>query len=127
MALTELQSALFTEQSMLSVLDAGGQVVRNISFEGTGLDLDVTPGGDILVTGVGKDIGTVDDDLLIIRFDAAGNVMFRRYFEGTGGEQLGRSIISTSDGGMAIAGDTRSSRNGSSEIYFLKLNSEGKK
>jgi len=73
---------------------------------------------------------TGNDALWIVKLDALGNIQWQQYYGGTGNESA-KSIISTSDGGYAVAGFTSSNdgdvsaNNGGRDAWIMKLNSQG--
>lgn len=62
-------------------------------------------------------------DILVIRTDASGTILWQRVYDG-GADDEGHSIIQTSDGALAIAGDTTSSGAGF-ETFVVKLTPAG--
>jgi hypothetical protein len=72
------------------------------------------------VTGVDVyDVYTTNSDLLLVKADASGNMLWNERFGGNGSE-LGRSIIQTADKGYAVAGFTNSYGAGGFDFYLVK-------
>lgn len=66
------------------------------------------------------------EDLFIIKTDKSGNRLWDRLYGGSGDER-GYSIISTSDGGLAVVGSTKSFGSGNEDVWLLKLDNIGSK
>jgi hypothetical protein len=99
-----------------------------------------TPDGGCVFTGFSKSIdGDVsinkgDDDLLVAKMDAFGNIEWLKTYGGNG-QEWGRHIQLTADGGYIIAGHATSlgdfldvqGNNGGFDYWIVKLNSKGEK
>ena len=125
-------------------LDTKGRKVWAKTFGGSGSDsyglITVAADGGYLLTGItnstdGDATGNHGGfDILVLKLDAAGNKVWTKTFGGTGNE-MAYSILSTPDGGCAIAGNTGSndgdvSGNHSTstlDMWVLKLDNTGKK
>jgi len=83
-----------------------------------------TDGGYILV-GSTNSFGGGQTDVLLIKTDSLGDTLWTRTFGGTG-DDIGRSVQQTVDGGYIIGGFT-SSFGTSSDIYIIKTDAEGNK
>lgn len=66
--------------------------------------------------------GNGGKDILVIKIDAAGNLLWRNYFGG-GGDESVSSVVETSDGGLLLCG-TRV-LGGLGSTFIMKLNSDG--
>jgi len=66
----------------------------------------------------------VDDNVFIMKTSARGDSIWYHEY-GSGGEDIGQSVIQTSDGGFIIAGSTTSFGQGSGDIYLIKTDSDG--
>jgi len=86
---------------------------------------------DHLVT-VGPYVNLWNDSYLVMKFDASGNVLREDTYGGTG-DEIGRSIVPTNDGGYVIAGDTNSWEGlmdistslGNEDIWIAKIDNNG--
>jgi hypothetical protein len=63
-------------------------------------------------------------DVYVVKLDSKGNLQWTRTIGG-GDDDMGESIIQTSDGGYAIAGRTRSYSEGWMDVYIVKLDASG--
>ncbi len=69
-------------------------------------------------------------DYWVIKLNSAGTLQWQKTFGGTGND-VGRSMIRTADGGYVVAGNTQSNdgdisgNHGSSDFWVLKLSSNG--
>lgn len=73
--------------------------------------------GTSAVAGAGKNV-------CLIKTDASRNVIWEKYFGGSGNEE-GNGICQTSDGGFIIAGTTDSEGAGLKDVYLIKTDGEG--
>jgi hypothetical protein len=83
-----------------------------------------TSDGGYIVAGTTWSFGTGWDDIWILKLDSAGNIEWQRTYGGKGRDE-GECIQQTSEGGYIVAGTTESFGEGCSDIWILKLNSEG--
>jgi hypothetical protein len=109
-------------------LDATGDVAWQRSFGGSGTDqahavTQVSDGGYI-VGGYTRSFGAGGDDLLVLKLDAAGSVIWQKTYGGSGSDQV-KSIHETPDGGCILAASTDSSGAGDYDIWIIKLDSSG--
>lgn len=63
-------------------------------------------------------------DVYVLKTDAGGNLQWQRFFGGFG-EDRGRAVRQTLDGGYVIAGFTRSSPAQRADVYLIKTDSNG--
>jgi hypothetical protein len=63
-------------------------------------------------------------DVYVVKLNANGNLQWTKVIGGKK-EDLGLSLIQTSDGGYAIAGKTNSFGAGGLDVYVVKLNANG--
>ncbi|MGD8538482.1 MAG: DJ-1/PfpI family protein [Candidatus Aminicenantes bacterium] len=83
-----------------------------------------TPEGGFLITGYTFSQGTGDADILIVKVDKRGNLLWAKSYGGAGTE-YGYDCAAV-DGAFLIAGYTTSYGKGSKDVYLLKLDSDGK-
>ena len=106
-------------------LDATGDTLWTKLFGGSlndeGLHIAMIPEGNFIFTGytVTADSG---EQLLLVKIDSLGNVLWQKNYGGTGNER-GNCAIPTSDGGYIVAGVT--SPGTSSDMWILKTNALG--
>ncbi len=109
-------------------LEAGGGIVWTKTFGGVRHDdgsyVIPTVDGGYLIAGT---TDTADPargvDVLLIKTDASGNLIWQRTFGGVASEGMA-NIITTSDGGYAMSGST-SSFSQANDIYFIKTDNQG--
>lgn len=84
-----------------------------------GLNAAVTLDGDFVLTGVSKNEEGPDNDLVALRIDGDGNILWENRLSGPMLEE-GRDVISTRDGQIAIGGLINDQQDG----LVVKLNAE---
>ena len=108
--------------------------VACLQFGGTRIDeahhmIESSDGGFVMV-GHTNSFGNNSNgpngvfDVYIVKIDPSGNLAWTRTIGGTGNDE-GRSIIQTPDGGYAIAGWTNSYGAGNYDVYIARLSSTG--
>ncbi len=110
-------------------LDSNGHVVwtRTIggaSWDDYGFSIIQTTDGDYVIAGYTGSFGAGWEDVYVVKLDSMGNLLWARTIGGANHEQ-GYSIIQAADGSYVIAGYTISFGQGGSDVYVLKLDSNG--
>jgi len=109
-------------------LDAKGnlQWTRTIGGEKdeVGFSLIQTSDGGYAIAGHTKSFSAGDWDVYLVKLDAKGNLQWTRTIGGES-DDIGHSLIQTSDGGYAIAGYTISFGAGGEDVYVVKLDAKG--
>ena len=77
-----------------------------------------------IIAGGTESYGTGDRDIYLIKMDADGNESWSQTFGGSSSDE-GHSVQQTTDGGYIIAGYTHSYGAGGSDVYLIRLASEG--
>ena len=112
----------------LARYDSAGTLTFSRAWGGTGADYGIglvqTTDGGYAVTGYTNSYGAGVLDMFLAKYDSAGTLSFSRIWGGTGNE-AGRSIVQTTDGGYAIAGDTTSFGAGGGDMFLAKYDSAG--
>jgi len=109
-------------------LDADGNVSWQKTYGGSSYDhaesIQQTADGGYIVAGRTNSFGAGNYDLLVLKLDASGNVLWQKTY---GGEQMDGafSVQQTSDGGYIIGGMTESFNVESGDAWVLKLDGNG--
>ncbi|MCB9449496.1 MAG: T9SS type A sorting domain-containing protein [Flavobacteriales bacterium] len=64
------------------------------------------------------------DDVFLMKLDLNYNVLWMRSYGGSSNEEF-RQMVTTTDGGCALIGSTKSYGNGENDVYFIKTDSLG--
>ena len=86
--------------------------------------LNTSDGGYIIVGGSTSYTGTDTGDALIVKIDKDGAIEWAKTYGGTD-DDTALDIKETSDGGYIVAGWTKSSRAGSFDAWFFKIDAKG--
>jgi hypothetical protein len=109
-------------------LDADGNLrwTKTIGGSGdeVGFSLIQTSDGGYAITGTTQSFGIGETDVYVVKLDTNGNLQWTKTIGGPG-DEVGFSLIQTSDGGYAIAGATTSSGAGEADVYVVKLDANG--
>jgi hypothetical protein len=109
-------------------LDANGNLQWTKTIGGPASEegnfLIQTSDGGYAIAGYTGSFGAGKWDVYVIKLDATGNLQWTRTIGGKK-EDVGASLIQTSDGGYAIAGFTSSFGAGEWDIYVVKLDANG--
>jgi predicted secreted protein len=108
--------------------DASGNMQWNKTYGGTGADngfhMIQTVEGGYAIIGSTSSFGAGGNDVWLVKTDASGNMQWNQTYGGTGGD-LGYSLVATSDGGYALAGNTNSFGAGGTDFYVVKTDAVG--
>ena len=83
-----------------------------------------TSDGGYILAGATKPFFAANDEVYLIKTDSAGDTLWARRYGGEGDDQ-GRSVHQTPDGGYIIAGWTESFGAGLVDFYLIKTDSNG--
>jgi hypothetical protein len=89
-----------------------------------GRSLIQTSDGGYAIAGATNSFGAGYADVYVVKLDASGNIQWTKTIGGPG-DEIGFSLIQTSDGGYAIAGHTESFGTGDWDFYVVKLDTKG--
>jgi len=89
---------------------------------GIGFSLTLTGDNGVAISGSLQEGSS--QDIILIKTDTDGNLLWKKTFGGSGYE-YGATMIETSDGGFAISGITDSKGSGLEDVYLIRTNSSG--
>jgi hypothetical protein len=109
-------------------LDANGNLQWTKTIGGkkedVGISLIQTSDGGYAIAGYTSSFGAGELDVYLVKLDANGNLQWTKTIGGKK-EDVGISLIQTSDGGYAITGATKSFGTGGVNVYLVKLDAQG--
>jgi len=108
--------------------DANGNVQWAKTYGGAYWDfassVQQTSDGGYIIAGTTRSFGAGGYDILLIKTDANGNIIWAKTYGGASDEGAS-SVQQTSDGGYIVAGYTWSFSAGSSDIFLIKTDASG--
>ena len=78
----------------------------------------------VIVTGYTSSFGSGGKDVWLIKLDENGNQIWNKTYGGEGNE-YGKKVIPTGDGGYLIVGSTTSYGNGGSDVWLIRIDGYG--
>jgi uncharacterized delta-60 repeat protein len=109
-------------------LNSNGSVSWQKTYGGTSLDfawsIQQTSDGGYIVAGRAGSFGAGSNDFWVLKLNSNGTVLWQKTYGGPN-DEFANSIQQTSDGGYIVAGLTQSFGAGGSDLWVLKLNSDG--
>jgi len=116
------------EDFWLIKMDWAGYMEWNKTYGGANLDiahsLVATSDGGYALAGYTNSFDGENIDFLLVKTDEFGSMEWNQTYGGTGSEWC-RSLVATSDGGYALAGETVSFGAGSSDFWLVKTDALG--
>ncbi len=115
-------------EARLVKTDSSGNEEWNKTFGGENFaatySVIQTSDGGYALAGYTSSSATGGRDFWLVKTDSSGNEEWSKTFGGSGND-LGESVVQTSDGGYVIAGYTSSYGAGSSDFWLVKTDSSG--
>jgi hypothetical protein len=116
------------DDAWLVKINSNGVEEWNQTYGGSnidwGLSIIQTSDGGYLLAGGAESFGAGMSDMWLVKTDAAGVTQWSQNYGGITADWAA-DVISTSDGGYAVAGRTTSYGAGSGDIWLIKTNSSG--
>ncbi len=118
---------------VLLKLDSSGSVLWTKNYDnGFGNDLigsvvQTSDSGFILIGSTDNVIPCCREDILVIKTDKNGDIIWKKTYHGIDGVELGTSIKQVADGGYILTGSKDDSGAGSYKVWLLKITSTGTK
>lgn len=116
------------QDMLLAKYDTSGNLSWNKLLGGTGYDsgFSLTQIGDggYITIGYTASYGAGSYDMLLAKYDASGNLSWNKVWGGMG-DEYGKSLMQTSDGGYVATGYTTSYGAGSNDMFLAKFKSDG--
>ncbi len=114
---------------LLVKMDADGDTVWTRTYGGSSDDaglsvLEVSSGGGYMVAGKTRSFGSGGDDVYVLRVDLNGDTLWTKTYGGSS-DDIGNCLQRTSDGGYVIAGNTYSFGAGDTDVYLIRIDSNG--
>ncbi|MDO9184898.1 MAG: T9SS type A sorting domain-containing protein [Bacteroidia bacterium] len=109
-------------------MDSSGNILWSKSIGGTGNDnaysITQTIDSGYVAVGLTASTGAGDKDVLSVKLDKNGNIVWTKTYGGTGDDRA-NSIQQTIDGGFIISGVTNSFGAGNYDFYLIKTDLSG--
>ena len=108
--------------------DGAGDSLWSVRLGGNNADygnaIQQTDDGGFIIAGETASFGNGWTDFYLVKTDAAGGLQWSKTFGGSS-EEVGTSVIRTSDGGYLIAGDTQNDEQYDNDIFLVKTDANG--
>ena len=114
--------------ALVMKINSDGTIAWEKTYGGAAVDhalsVQQTTDGGYIVAGDTQSSGGGGSDAWVLKLNSRGRVTWQMTYGGSASDSVS-SIEQTSDGGYIVAGTTASSGAGNSDIWILKLNSDG--
>jgi hypothetical protein len=129
---TNSYNPLNAYEMFIAKYDLNGTLIWNKNLDESygyayGHSIVQTSDGGYAVTGETNSRGNGSIDMFIIKFNSNGDIVWTKTWHAIGGintNQIGRSIVQTSDGGYAVTGETNIVNSGGN-MFIVKYDSNG--
>lgn len=112
----------------ITKFDINGNLIWTRTVGGVNYDIGnsitKSPDGGYAICGYTESYGMGGRDVYLVKVDGNGILQWTKTIGGTGNEE-GNSIVNSNDGGYVIAGYSSSFGAGNTDIYIIKLDSNG--
>ena len=98
----------------------------DFTFYDFGKSVQQTSDGGFIVIGISRQFVGMDDDIILLKTDSMGNKQWGKTFGGNN-DDYAFIVKQISDGGYIIVGRTASFSTGDSDIWLIKIDSNGNK
>ncbi|MCD6131828.1 MAG: hypothetical protein J7J61_06990 [Candidatus Hydrothermae bacterium] len=109
-------------------LDADGNIKWQKAYGGAGAGDEanavVESGGDIIVAGHTYSFGAGSSDVLVVKLDENGDILWQKAYGGSGAEDA-YGVAVADNGDIIVVGETESFGSGSYDILVLRLDGSG--
>ncbi|MDK2914937.1 MAG: hypothetical protein PWQ79_1852 [Thermococcaceae archaeon] len=110
-------------------LDENGNIKWQKTYGGSDGDsfgsVAIDSNGDIIVGGWTESLGTGNGDAWVLRLDENGNVKWQKTYGGSSYDGASAVVINKNTGDVVVAGYTEGFGAGGSDVWVLRLDSEG--
>ena len=109
-------------------LDSSGDTVWEKTYGGkkkdVAFDVKETEDGGFVISGKNRSTGAGNYDLWVFKLDKSGKMMWEKIYGGEDMEE-GRAVALRENGGLLVAGFTKSKGAGKADLWILKLDDSG--
>jgi hypothetical protein len=109
-------------------IDGSGNVIWQRVIGGSGFDglgpIVRSPAGGYVLAGTTTSFGAGGNDAWVLKIDDGGNIVWQKTYGGSGDDGAS-DVVNADDGGYVVVGSTSSFGDGGSDMWILKLDSEG--
>jgi len=117
-----------SDDSWLIKTDASGDTLWTKTFGGNSAErfwsIQQTDDSGYIMTGYTDSFGAGSRDVWLVKTDASGDTLWTKTYGGSG-DETGRSVLQTDDGGYIISGYTDSYGAGLDDVWLIKTDASG--
>ena len=108
--------------------DANGELLWQRVVGGTSIDYATgmvqVSNGDYFVSGTTESFGSGGEDVILIKLDSSGNLLWQKTYGDTGND-FSNGVAIANDGNIVMAGGTGNYGIGQENVYILKVDTSG--